>query len=216
MKRLSFSDLITGEVPLLDDAPVVAKEWWQPKHNLLMGCIPERHQRSVVRNQPQECDALTYVREFLLNEDVSALLLLGKPGTWKSGSACWAITQWLGSFHFVSSPEFCRLSTSRTEENEKAYRYAFKTELLIFDDLGTENHSDWNTGKISELVSHRYDACTKTIITSNLSVAEFKVRYGERLVDRIKETGIVVELAGASKRGNRSGKGRRSTDEPSP
>lgn len=74
--------------------------------------------------------------------------------------------------------------------------------VLLLDDLGREYLDDkgFALSLVDGLFSSRYDQGRETIITTNLPAAAFATRYGERLVDRIREVGTFVELPGASLR----------------
>lgn len=65
------------------------------------------------------------------------------------------------------------------------------TELLILDDLGTERMGDGELSCVQRIVSERHARLRKTIITSNLTAKAFKERYGDRVVDRIREVGTI-------------------------
>lgn len=162
--------------------------------------VPERHLQSIYDREPVDCDALRHVREFVADKSAHMLLLLGLPGTRKTGSACWALTQRSGLF--VAGRELSRIAMSKFTDEQDLFRSFFKTSFLIFDDLGTEYSDDkgWIISIIDGLVDARYAACLKTIFTSNLSPTEFKQKYGERFADRLRECGRVVTLGGESVR----------------
>lgn len=78
--------------------------------------------------------------------------------------------------------------------------------FLVVDDLGTEplDEKGWALANLAALLDARYDALTKTVLTTNLPFARFKARYcqdGGRLQDRIVEVGSFVEITDASFRG---------------
>ncbi|KPJ21793.1 ATP-binding protein [Streptococcus phocae] len=56
-------------------------------------------------------------------------------------------------------------------------------EYLALDDLGAEKISDWSTSIIYSLLNKR----TNTIITTNLTPAEIRKCYGERIASRIRK-----------------------------
>lgn len=78
--------------------------------------------------------------------------------------------------------------------------------VLVIDDLGTEplDEKGWALANVAALLDGRYDSLRKTILTTNLPLTAFKARYcaadGGRLYDRLRESGVYVELAGQSLR----------------
>lgn len=58
-----------------------------------------------------------------------------------------------------------------------------EVDYLVLDDLGAEKVSDWSTSIIYSLLNKR----TNTIITTNLTPAEIRRIYGERIASRIRK-----------------------------
>lgn len=161
--------------------------------------VPELHIRHVYDNAPAPCDALDAVRDFISGPQ-TLLVLSGGVGTRKSGSACWALSQRAG--RYVTADDLSRLAAAKDEEGVVAYRKAKKAQLLVVDDLGGEylDEKGWFARVFNSLIDHRYSACLKTIITTNLDPAKFKANYGERVADRIRESGRFLEVGGQSVR----------------
>ncbi|MBU5454833.1 ATP-binding protein [Caproiciproducens sp. MSJ-32] len=65
--------------------------------------------------------------------------------------------------------------------------------LLVIDDLGTEQGTEWSLSKIYTILDSRYRKKLPTIVTSNYSLGQLKERYGERIVDRLIEMCINIE-----------------------
>lgn len=66
-------------------------------------------------------------------------------------------------------------------------------DLLVIDDLGTEQGTEWSLSKIYTILDSRYRKKLPTIVTSNYSLGQLKERYGERIVDRLIEMCINIE-----------------------
>jgi DNA replication protein DnaC len=77
-----------------------------------------------------------------------------------------------------------------------------KVELLVVDDLGAEfnDAKGFFLALLDELIDQRYARKLATIITTNLDAEAFKGRYGERIVDRIREVGRFVNCGNQSLR----------------
>lgn len=161
--------------------------------------VPEIHIRAVYDEPPVECEALMAVREFVKGKKTT-LILAGGVGLRKTGSACWALTQKPGVF--VTADEALRLSTSRIVEDIEAWRRARNAQVLVVDDMGGEYSDDkgWSVKVFNGLLDHRYSSGLKTIATTNLQRERFAADYGERITDRIRETGRWLTLGGQSVR----------------
>lgn len=75
----------------------------------------------------------------------------------------------------------------KTPEEVKVIGKFKDTKLLILDDLGTEQTTDWSISKIYEIIDYRYRNKLSTIVTTNLTVDEIKKKYTQRLADRMFE-----------------------------
>jgi hypothetical protein len=62
--------------------------------------------------------------------------------------------------------------------------------ILVLDDLGEEEATPKALAMISTLLSTRFADGKRTIITTNLDQRDFRPRYGERVVDRVRECGL--------------------------
>lgn len=137
------------------------------------------------------------------------LVLSGLRGCGKTTAAAWWLVQKREPAKYVRTyePRFVdasalarwpRFDDGKMVELERA-------SALVIDDLGIE-YDDKNgafRSFLDGLVNTRYAACLPTLITTNLRAGEFKARYGERIADRIRESGRFVELAGESLRGGK-------------
>jgi len=75
--------------------------------------------------------------------------------------------------------------------------------LVVLDDLGAENLSDWVREKLFTLINHRYENQKPLIITTNCTPAQLTERIGERTTDRLREMCKVVKIEGKSWRGRK-------------
>lgn len=76
------------------------------------------------------------------------------------------------------------------------------SKFLIIDDLGVEffDVKGSYAALLDEVIDERYANARKTVLTTNLDVAAFKARYGERLIDRLRESGRFVNVSTPSLR----------------
>jgi len=75
---------------------------------------------------------------------------------------------------------------------DDVFREAQFSPFLIIDDLGSEESTSRARGRISEVISARYDHCRLTIITSNDDAVKIGETYGRRVYTRITESGMII------------------------
>lgn len=86
-------------------------------------------------------------------------------------------------------------------------RYA-KCDLLVLDDLGKEDATEWSVGTVFSVLNTRYEDMRPTIITSNYRLDELARRVGRRgesvtaaaIASRIAQTCTAVTLGGPDRR----------------
>lgn len=61
------------------------------------------------------------------------------------------------------------------------------TDLLVFDDVGAENSTQFVLDRFYLVINERYEACKPVIVTTNLNLEELENRLGERIVSRLLE-----------------------------
>lgn len=94
---------------------------------------------------------------------------------------------------FIVAPEFLdQLRGSYRRENEgldetEIIRRAYASSVLIIDDLGAHNYTDWVRNKFFTIINHRYNSGLPCVITTNLSLDEMEENIGSRTTSRIIE-----------------------------
>jgi DNA replication protein DnaC len=176
----------------------------QQKLSHLLGCrVPELEAEVVARGAADNATTLA-VRDFC-EGPLTFCLILGGAGSGKTIAAAEALLNskmWWGfnrenwaysssEARFVLASDLARLSYFDSEAQRtlgKAERYRW----LVVDDVGGEFVTDTWRSNFTELVLRRNSARLKTIFTSNLPVEDFKTRYDERIVSRIRGSGVVI------------------------
>lgn len=153
---------------------------------------------------PQAKPALSAAKEWWLSGKV-LLLLQGGVGSGKTTAAAWVLAKQLeresasarpsggtvvDAAMFVTAPEFNGLSDYHPESRVWLERLC-RCGVLVLDDLGTERMGDGELSCVQRLISERHSAGRRTVLTSNLTAEVFHARYGERVADRIRESGMV-------------------------
>ncbi len=95
---------------------------------------------------------------------------------------------------------FIKLRREWAEAENDVLNYVKTCDLLVIDDLGTENVSEFTIEKTFNLIDTRYRAEKPMIITTNLTPEEINKRLGERIADRIAGSCLEFEIKGESKR----------------
>lgn len=77
---------------------------------------------------------------------------------------------------------------------------AEKALFLVLDDVGAERYTEDNVDIIAQLIQHRYANNKHTLLTTNLSGAEFRDAFGMRVADRLRDNATIISFSGKSLR----------------
>lgn len=156
----------------------------------------------------------------------NGLFLYGPPGTGKTHLAAavlnYIIANCANAVLAATMQELtARLKQTYNEDGEGEEQVIdtyTKVPLLLIDDLGSEQPTEWMCDRIFRIVNGRYNRNLPTIVTSNYDLAGLSKRltpkrYGEsgnyidgqKIADRLAEMCVMCPLDGDSKRGNRRG-----------
>lgn len=154
----------------------------------------------VARHADTSTPAIAQLEAWSAGRHDGIAVVAGPIGTGKTVAAAWLALQQAGG----SAPTFLRaaeFAASSRYDAEARARWRDSTWLAL-DDLGAE-YSDAKGSfrtDLDELVDVFYAERRTLIITTNLTTADFRSRYGERIVDRLKECGSWLTIAGRSLR----------------
>lgn len=126
------------------------------------------------------------------------VVLSGQPGCGKTVAAArWAMDRSPGAM-FLRSATFA--TGSRYDADARA-RW-LDAPALVLDDLGAEflDAKGSFLVDLDELIDTYYGDARPLVITTNSDAPTFKARYGERIVDRLRECGAWLSIADASMR----------------
>lgn len=149
--------------------------------------------------EAQDTEALGVVKRWLATPDRHWLALCGVPGAGKSVAATWAVREAIrsgGTAAFRRTAEIAKLSGF--EAGAAEMEHLKRVHLLALDDFGSELLTDYARAQLFELLDARHEAYGRTILTSNLAwqgAGQMAERLGERLVDRIAQSGTRQQLA---------------------
>lgn len=165
--------------------------------------------------------ATGFVRAFPSETFGNGLLFVGPCGVGKTHLAVGIlhalITERGVAGRFVDCKELLKeIQSSYSANNEQTERQvlrpALEAEVLVLDELGAARRTDWVSDMIEHLLNMRYNDRKTTIITTNLPYASagpaghgprdaarhetLGDRIGERMLSRLGEMCVVVEMDG--------------------
>lgn len=92
----------------------------------------------------------------------------------------------------------------RDGDSERWFAKLRREPLLAIDDLGAEPTERLVFGNastpVSDLLEHRYDRRLYTVATTNLTAADLRRKYGDRIADRCREMFTIIRFKGNSYR----------------
>ncbi len=123
------------------------------------------------------------------------LLFWGEPGLGKTFLSTCIAKELIETSHSViyetAYKTFSMLEELKFKKTENEEKLRFKVEklyscdLLILDDLGSEFSTQYTTASLFDIINSRLISGKKTVINTNLSMAELEKKYGERVVSRL-------------------------------
>ncbi len=119
------------------------------------------------------------------------LVFMGKYGTGKTHLAA-AIGHYRASLGsqavFAVVPDLldhlrAAFGPNSTVSYDNIFHQVRSAELLILDDLGTQNATPWAREKLFQILNYRYETCLPTVITTSASLDELDPRICSRMID---------------------------------
>lgn len=161
------------------------------------------------KQQKQLCVLYDKMREFcekFYGSQIKFVLLCGQSGTGKTSLAyamCNALLDKGVTVCFVTAFEFnnliLRYHTTPVAVRSQYLDSVLDCDFLVIDDLGTEPMLKSVTKEyLYNVVDTRVNSGKKTMVTSNLSLEELMLRYGERTISRMtnKSYSLTRQLLG--------------------
>lgn len=176
--------------------------------------------RKIYRDDKKRISILKYFKEFIDNYDKE-----DKPkGIYLTGSFGSGKTYLIASLFnemakkgvrgvLIYYPEFLRgLKASFSTNYEERFNHIKKVPLLLLDDIGAENCSNWSRDEIlGPILQYRMDNHLPTFFTSNLTLEELEKAMSitssgvdkvkaRRIIERIKQLTLQLELVSENRR----------------
>jgi len=168
--------------------------------------IPARYQKAEYDDVPK-----AIIKKFeKIRETKRGIFIHGSVGTGKTHIAYALKKQWdednpYRTAVFWNTPELLQnekldFDKDNYSKQRSIQRLKDSKQLLILDDIGTENATGWVLDQLYMLINKRYNEMKPVIFTSNLSIEDVGKVLGDRIASRIVEMCDVIELTGDDKR----------------
>ena len=148
-------------------------------------------------------DQIRFCRDFSahIEEKPGNILFYGPTGTGKTFlSNCIAksvLDSCLSVLYFSAIDLFNLFSRNRFQTEEAGIdRSVLSADLLLIDDLGTENVNAFTSSKLFYCVNERMNRKKSTVISTNLDPQSLRELYGERIYSRIISGYTLIRLDG--------------------
>lgn len=142
-----------------------------------------------------------FIKDYKEGKTTKGLYLSGNFGSGKSYIISALLNELVKDGYtcaMIYYPEFLRiLKSSFNSDFEEQYDYARKSDLLLLDDIGAENITDWSRDEIlGPILQYRMDNNLATFFTSNLSKEELEIHLseGKQSIDKLKAKRIIERI----------------------
>ncbi len=138
--------------------------------------------------------ARDFVAEYVARGEAPGLMFMGPVGSGKTFLACAvanALTEQDKQILFLVVPDlldelratFGKKYPENTEQD--LLDAARSVPVLILDDLGAHNYTEWTRNRIFSIINYRMNHSLPTVITTNLDINELDSYLGERTTSRL-------------------------------
>ena len=153
-----------------------------PNYAVSKDKLTPRRNIEVIRNK-----SIYYVDNFRFHNE--SLLFYGTPGTGKTFMTHCIAKELLDKGYLVvyrtAEDLISDLKTIRYRDDKTLKDLVFNCDLLIIDDLGSENITDFSKTELFNLLNKRLLTKSKMLISTNLSLEQLLQTYSERITSRL-------------------------------
>jgi len=187
---------------------------WEKKKDLFCyKCMAEEQKVAKLNNAhailkiPKRYSGIKSDNQYLkLLKDGKGLLFIGGVGTGKTYSlisTLLALAEERDKYiQFQTFSEVARAIRESIGDNSynRVYDKYVSSEILVMDDIGTENTTDFMKEFMYNMINDRYNNMLPIMITTNLDSQELSRIYSQRIVSRLFEMCEIIRLEGEDKR----------------
>ena len=172
--------------------------------------VPPRFaDRTLITYEPSTASQVAALEASLdvLAGKIKSLVLIGAPGVGKTHLAAGIFAGCKHAARWVNVAD--ALTTMRLEMGlplgERDALLGLRAAgahhgLVVLDDLGRENATDWTGELVYTLVNARYEAMLPTVVTSNRTAADLRAGPYWTAISRMAEDGRLIEVVGPDRR----------------
>ena len=139
-----------------------------------------------------------FAADFLKNPHIDGLMFSGDVGSGKTYLASSIANALLAKGQrvlFIVVPDLLDQIRASYDPDRNSWEYsefelmegARQTPLLILDDLGANNYTEWSKNKIYSIINYRLNHQLPVIITTNITPEDLEAHLGERTTSRLLE-----------------------------
>jgi DNA replication protein DnaC len=174
------------------DAEMMA-EWREAKSEILLGRLNVRYRNALIRYGASQQWLDDYRAGTRRN-----LFMFGDPSTGKTWEACAIARRLLMEdsvpVGIITAPELMEALKPNKDGASDIGQFQVAP-VLVLDDLGAERATEWSDSQLFLLVDDRSVRNLPTIVTTNLTGPQLRVRYGDRVTDRLAQDAQMVRTA---------------------
>lgn len=181
---------------------------YQMQKNVESSGVPRRYWHVnfdifIPRNEKDSKNLETIKKFTNLKNNDKVLILLGSKGLGKTHLGSAIIRNCGGKFISIEKLIFKYESAqnfyAKTNRDELMESYS-STKMLVIDEIGRSIQQEKENALLSYILRRRYENMLPTVLISNLSKADLLKKFGEAVLDRLRETCISLEFEGESYR----------------
>lgn len=181
---------------------------YQMQKNVESSGVPRRYWHvdfdTYISRNEKDSKKLETIKKFTsLDNNDKVLILLGSKGLGKTHLGSAIIRNCGGKFISIEKLIFKYESAqnfyAKTNRDELMESYS-STKMLVIDEIGRSIQQEKENALLSYILRRRYENMLPTVLISNLSKADLLKKFGEAVLDRLRETCISLEFEGESYR----------------